>query len=225
MACVRNKFQMCEGRDSGGWNCSMYPKRHVSGDYLAIAAGQIDFVSAEESWDNDWTKGVDLAELPADRTPAHARVATMFREPSSRVVSNFLYNYVQNEHRLPESRQGTTLSDVINDPVGASGANLMARKSLPLKFFRELGKVTAPTFSQNLRDRVRVHLMNSFEHIGIMEEYDLSMCVWLAQFAPEKVAKHCSHENLNSICPRVNSLRDDVRNSPRVRMLPQSTVA
>jgi hypothetical protein len=48
LACVRNTLGLCGGRAAGEWNCAAYPKRHVPTEYAAIAAGEMDFVSAED---------------------------------------------------------------------------------------------------------------------------------------------------------------------------------
>ena len=223
MACVRNTFDLCGGRDKGQWECSSYPKRHIPEDYASIASGKVDFVSAEEGWNNDWTRGVDPALIPPSGA-ARPRIATMLREPSSRVISNFLYNVVQNGHRLPEEKRNANILDNVRS-TKASGANFMSRRTLPMSLYGLLaGSPGAESgeFPPSLRIKIQEHLENAFEFVGIMEEYDLSVCLWLTQFAPEKVAQHCPADRKYPgvpICPKLNGLSEETRRNPRVSSL------
>jgi hypothetical protein len=236
MSCVLNTLGLCGGRAAGQWNCSAYPKRHIPGDYAAIASGLVDFVSAEEAWDNDWTRGVPSVlgggapVVPAESThvAARPRIATMFREPSARVVSNFLYNVVQNAHRLPPERRNASILDGVRSNQ-AMGANLMARKSLPKRLYNDLqnqqhqhqqqqrAALGEPIFPAESAEQVRAHLEREFEFVGIVEEFDLSVCLWLHTFAPHTLEAHCGRERRRPVCPLLNALTQETRDSPRVR--------
>ena len=143
LACVQNTLGLCGGRENGEWECTAYPKRHIPTDYAAIANGLVDFVSAEESWNNDWTREVPPELLHGPNPPfAKAKVGTILREPSSRVISNFLYNVVQNGHRLPEVARNVSILDGIHS-AKASGANFMSRRTLPFQLYRRLANAAS----------------------------------------------------------------------------------
>lgn len=220
MTCVRNVLNLCKGRESDSWECSAYPKRHINGDYEKIATGQIDFVSAEEPWNNDWTQNVDRSLLASG--VARAKISTFFRDASSRVISNYLYNMVQNAHRLPVEKQNVSILEVLRTKQ-ASGSNFMARRSLPSSLYSKLSKsVGASTgiFLEVERSQVREHIRNEFEFVGIVEEFDLSVCLWLHTFVNHQFSQHCNPKTASSgklICPKVNQLKKEIRESPQVR--------